>query len=213
MVAFVPSAIGDGAARLGPLDDVRGSRLGAATGRVRGRRQEGSDLCCVDGTNGRGCRRLACAQGRPFAHHLLSGTSRSPLRSFDRLPGRPSRNPSGDGHRSGLLLLRVGAHTVPISSSFRPLALRRIRSEAYLSRLTISQKRCPDGGVISEPQIGRCNPILSRGPRGAREVSWPTGKELFAYSMVVLLAVAVLGYLVFALDQLFLRTILRLFGR
>jgi preprotein translocase subunit SecE len=44
-------------------------------------------------------------------------------------------------------------------------------------------------------------------------VAWPTGKELIAYSIVVLMAVAVLGSLVFALDQLFLRTILRLFGR
>lgn len=44
-------------------------------------------------------------------------------------------------------------------------------------------------------------------------VIWPTGKELAVYSIVVLVAVVVLSSLVFGLDQLFVRTILRLFGR
>ncbi|MBI2238669.1 MAG: preprotein translocase subunit SecE [Actinobacteria bacterium] len=45
------------------------------------------------------------------------------------------------------------------------------------------------------------------------KVTWPTRKEVIAYSIVVLITVAVLGSLVSVLDYLFSRLVLRLFGR
>lgn len=66
----------------------------------------------------------------------------------------------------------------------------------------------PDRGSITLVRI-----FLREVREELARVTWPTRKELVAYSIVVLVAVAVLGSLVFALDQLFLRTILRLFGR
>ena len=45
-----------------------------------------------------------------------------------------------------------------------------------------------------------------------RKVAWPTRQELLGYTVVVLVAVVFLTSLVFGLDQLFSRVILRVFG-
>ncbi len=45
-----------------------------------------------------------------------------------------------------------------------------------------------------------------------KKVAWPTRKELFAYTMVVLFAVVVLTTLVFGLDLLFSKAVLKVFG-
>jgi preprotein translocase subunit SecE len=66
----------------------------------------------------------------------------------------------------------------------------------------------PGRGSISLVQI-----FLREVREELARVTWPTRKELAAYSIVVVVAVAVLGSLVFGLDQLLFRTILRLFGR
>jgi preprotein translocase subunit SecE len=44
-----------------------------------------------------------------------------------------------------------------------------------------------------------------------RKVNWPTRRELMSYTVVVLVSVVVLTSLVFGLDYLFSRAILRLF--
>jgi preprotein translocase subunit SecE len=45
-----------------------------------------------------------------------------------------------------------------------------------------------------------------------KKVAWPTRKELFAYTMVVLFTVVVLTTLVFGLDFLFSKAVLEVFG-
>jgi preprotein translocase subunit SecE len=45
-----------------------------------------------------------------------------------------------------------------------------------------------------------------------RKVAWPTRQELLSYTVVVLVAVVFLTSLVFGLDQLFSRVVLRVFG-
>jgi preprotein translocase subunit SecE len=45
-----------------------------------------------------------------------------------------------------------------------------------------------------------------------KKVDWPTRKELFAYTIVVLVSVVVLTSFVFVLDFLFSKAILRIFG-
>jgi preprotein translocase subunit SecE len=45
-----------------------------------------------------------------------------------------------------------------------------------------------------------------------RKVAWPTRQELLSYTLVVLVAVVFLTSLVFGLDQLFTRVVLRVFG-
>ncbi len=45
-----------------------------------------------------------------------------------------------------------------------------------------------------------------------RKVAWPTRKELFAYTIVVLVAVVVLTSLVFGMDLLFSKAVLKVFG-
>lgn len=42
-------------------------------------------------------------------------------------------------------------------------------------------------------------------------VTWPTRREIVAYSIVVLVAVAVLGSLIFLMDNLLLRLTIKLF--
>jgi preprotein translocase subunit SecE len=46
-----------------------------------------------------------------------------------------------------------------------------------------------------------------------RKVAWPTRPELLSYTVVVLVAVVFLTSLVFGLDQLFSRVVLRVFGQ
>lgn len=45
-----------------------------------------------------------------------------------------------------------------------------------------------------------------------RKVAWPTRRELFAYTMVVLFTVVILTSLVFGLDFLFAKAVLKVFG-
>jgi preprotein translocase subunit SecE len=45
-----------------------------------------------------------------------------------------------------------------------------------------------------------------------KKVAWPTRRELFAYTVVVLVAVVVLTSLVFGMDLLFSKAVLRVFG-
>ena len=45
-----------------------------------------------------------------------------------------------------------------------------------------------------------------------KKVNWPTRKELFAYTVVVLVTVVVLTSLVFGMDLLFSKAILEVFG-
>ena len=68
---------------------------------------------------------------------------------------------------------------------------------------------------MGESSSSRRSVMLARFIREVRaelvQVTWPTRKEMLAYSIVVLVAVVVLGSLIFLMDYLF-RTILRLFG-
>lgn len=45
-----------------------------------------------------------------------------------------------------------------------------------------------------------------------RKVAWPTRQEVVAYSIVVLVATIVIGGLVYGMDQLFSKGVLKLFG-
>ncbi|MEX0833659.1 MAG: preprotein translocase subunit SecE [Actinomycetota bacterium] len=45
-----------------------------------------------------------------------------------------------------------------------------------------------------------------------KKVDWPTRKELFAYTIVVLVTVVVMTSLVFGLDYLFSNAVLKIFG-
>ncbi len=45
-----------------------------------------------------------------------------------------------------------------------------------------------------------------------QKVTWPTRSELITYTIVVVATVMVLGSFVYALDQLYLRLIVHLFG-
>ena len=46
-----------------------------------------------------------------------------------------------------------------------------------------------------------------------KKVAWPTRQEMFAYTVVVLVAVIVLTALVFGMDLAFAKGILRIFGQ
>jgi preprotein translocase subunit SecE len=45
-----------------------------------------------------------------------------------------------------------------------------------------------------------------------RKVAWPTRQEVVAYSIVVLVAVIVVGAAIFAMDYVFTKAVLKLFG-
>ncbi|HYU57069.1 MAG TPA: preprotein translocase subunit SecE [Actinomycetota bacterium] len=45
-----------------------------------------------------------------------------------------------------------------------------------------------------------------------KKVAWPSRKELFAYTVVVLVAVVVMTSLVFGMDFLFSKAVLQVFG-
>ena len=45
-----------------------------------------------------------------------------------------------------------------------------------------------------------------------KKVAWPTRQEVVAYSIVVLVSVVVIGALIFAMDYVFTRAVLALYG-
>lgn len=45
-----------------------------------------------------------------------------------------------------------------------------------------------------------------------KKVAWPTRKEVFGYSLVVLVSVIVIAALIFGMDYVFTRAVLALFG-